>query len=176
MFRILFETCKGVEVTVGTIYRKYGQVMLALEELLHESDTFREPTREIDIVSKNKLTDTGPSMVQSMANRPSAITTSSSSSSRRTTIFSSSNNSGAVNGGGGGAVDELNSSFNTEWIETKKLTSVHQKRFEILERFSFESSDTDMPIKVEDDDLFTSQFGDDFSYVSVDCCCCCCCW
>jgi hypothetical protein len=124
--RLLFEASKGVEVTVGAVYRKYGQIMLAFEELLNETNTFKEPTRSMDIISKNKLSDTG-------------------TRTRRGTIS--------------GKDKMLETNMNVNWQENRKNVEIHNKRFEILEKFSFETAEDGN----RDDDLFLSQFGDDFS-------------
>ncbi|KAL9653988.1 hypothetical protein ABK040_014197 [Willaertia magna] len=52
---ILFEACKGEEVTIANLYKKFGQIMLALEELIHETNTFKPPSLSMEMVGKNKL-------------------------------------------------------------------------------------------------------------------------
>jgi hypothetical protein len=58
--RLLFEACKGIEITVPAIYKKYGQVLLALEELLCESNTFQKSLLASEIVNKSKFMDIAP--------------------------------------------------------------------------------------------------------------------
>jgi hypothetical protein len=60
---LLFEACKGIEITVPAIYKKYGQVLLALEELLNESNTFQKSTLASEIVNKSKFMDIAPATI-----------------------------------------------------------------------------------------------------------------
>jgi hypothetical protein len=138
--KLLFETCKSVEVTASTVFRKYGQVMLAFEELLHENNTFKDPSKAMEIVSKNKLSDTvvpTNSLMNTIMTNPRL---------RRGTIRK--------------IETDIEQNVNLNWIETRKRTEVHKKRFDNLEKFSFETCADEAAKEAE---LLLSYFDDGFS-------------
>ena len=51
-FRLLFDACKNVDVTVAELFKSYGQIVIALEELLNETNTFKMPVAPFEIIQK----------------------------------------------------------------------------------------------------------------------------
>lgn len=51
---LLFDACKGVDVTVSELFKLYGQIVVALDELLNETNTFKTPFLPFEIVQKKE--------------------------------------------------------------------------------------------------------------------------
>ncbi|KAG2393360.1 hypothetical protein C9374_006891 [Naegleria lovaniensis] len=128
---LMFEACKGVEVTVVNLYKKFGQIMLALEELINETNTFKPPSTSIEMVGKTKLGEAhhvssqhNGSTSQAKANSVSTAVSpvdASQKKARRGTIRQ---------------MEKLISYTADEmWKEKQKQMEVHQKRFQILDKF-----------------------------------------
>ncbi|KAL0486874.1 SYP1 [Acrasis kona] len=132
---LLFEACKGVEVTVPAIYKKYGQVLLALEELLNEPNTFQKSAIASDIVNKSRFMDVSP--VQ-----------------RTDSIL------GKFGRQRSGTVKKIESNIetniNTNWQEALKHTDVNSNRMEVLSKLSF-NTDVVVPT-AKNFDMFNSSF------------------
>lgn len=171
----MFEACKGVEVTVVNLYKKFGQIMLALEELINETNTFKPPSTSIEMVGKTKLGEAhhvssqyNGSTSQAKANSVSTAVPpvdASQKKARRGTIRQ---------------MEKLISYTADEmWKEKQKQMEVHQKRFQILDKFkspiltanNFQNGeqngehhkDEQASILPDPSDIVNFQFGYDFT-------------
>ena len=171
---LMFEACKGVEVTVINLYKKFGQIMLALEELINETNTFKPPSTSMEMVGKTKLGEAHNISAQYNSSMSMGTNSSKLLVSQGSTLGITQDPSKTKTRRGTIRQMEKMISHNADemWRETQKQMEVHFKRFQTLDKFQFRTDQVQEAnseqvadsIQLPDSsDIVSFQFGLDFT-------------